>query len=417
MTQTTTALHSDEELAKAAAEIALDGYSAPGKPDASANPAFRALVDAGSELWLDTGDRDAAAKVWASELRGLTTNNTLVNQVIQTGRLDSAMSAIGSRLRDAYPGLSTADMVMEAAFILNARIALDLVQTFGSKVSVELHPSIAHDWRATVDFGKRYFAICPSNFIIKVPMTPEGFIAVRKLSQAGIPVNYTLGFSARQNYFAGVFSQPAYVNVFLGRLGVLLKNAGLSDGANVGEKVTLATQEALDSLRARCVKTKLIAASLRAGYQVASLAGVNVQTIPPKVAQEYLDSNPDLSSIRRHASADFPVTVSDASRSAHIAKLWEVTDEFKALTDAAARAGDSIKTGAQILDLARQNGVKDFFRDWTADEQSEIRRVGKAPDYARWAGMVAPDDLMTQAALQSFATDQQALDDRVAGRI
>lgn len=385
--------------------------------EAESRPLLQALVDAGSELWLDTGDQAAAAAVWSPEMRGLTTNNTLVNQVIQTGALDSTIEAIGKGLKSAYPDMPQKDLIIESAFILNAKLGLSLVERFGAKVSVELHPDLADDWEATLAFGKRYYHICPSNFIIKVPMTPDGFIAVRKLAEAGVPVNYTLGFSVRQNYFAAVFSRPQYVNVFLGRLGNLVAENDLGSADNVGEHVTLTCQEELRNLRAsrEHIPTRLIAASMRAGEQVATLAGVDVHTIPPKVAQQYLDSGADPSSIRRKSSSDAPVSLSCGPDDAkQVALLWEVSPEFRAFSDAADASAEDIRSGRDLLRVAHESGVSDFFRDWPVEEQLEIRNGGKIPDFHRWKAVAAPDDLMSQAALQSFAVDQGELDDRIA---
>ncbi len=417
MSAKVSAIHTDDKVVSLASEIALEGYTGPGKQQFESKPALEALIRLGSELWFDTGDESAAHKVWSREVKGLTTNNTLINQVIQTGALDDAITSIGQRLRQAHAGMAMQDIVIEAAFILNAKIALGLVQTFGAKVSVELHPDLGDDWETTVAFGKRYFAICPENFIIKVPMTPDGFIAVRKLSDAGVPVNFTLGFSVRQNYFAALFSHPEFVNVFLGRLGVLVKDNNLGTGDNIGERVTLASQEAMEQLREAHpdVRTRQIAASLRTGKQVGVLAGVDVQTIPPKAAQEYLDTHADTTSIRRHASTEFPVEVKEASDK--IAALWEVSEQFKTFTADAVRSVQAVQSGSDILEIAEANGVSDFFRRWKEDEQAEIRKAGKIPDFHKWQSAAAVDDLMSQAALQSFIVDQGALDMRIARMI
>lgn len=411
--------HAREEIAEIAAGIALEGFNGPGSEQFASNPLYIPLLKAGSTLWFDTGDKEAAEKVWADELRGLTTNNTLVNQVIQTGSMDEVIRSIAKGLKGAGGGLSAQGKLIEAAFILNAKLALSLVERFGCKVSVELHPDIAHNWEATVAFGKRYFAICPSHFIIKVPMTPEGFIAVRKLSQAGIPVNFTLGFSVRQNFFAAMFSQPAYVNIFLGRLGVIAKESGCGSGDGIGEKVTLASQEMLDELRAgQLSETRQIAASLRGGQQVKDLAGVDVQTIPPRVAAQYLEAAYPPDEIVRRRSADFDAGLSCGTQDQEsFQALWTVTDAFRAFTQEAVQQGDSITSGQQILEIAEAHGVADFFRNWSQEEQAAIKADGKIPNYSKWKSLAAIDDQMSQAALQSFTEDQAALDRRIAGML
>ncbi len=183
------------------------------------------------------------------ELTSLTTNNTLANQVVQTGVMDDMIRKTASRLRNIVSDISEKDLVMEVGFVINCRIALRLVQAFHKKVSVELHPAVSRDIERTVYYGRRYFRVCPDYFNVKVPLTPEGYLAVRKLRKENIPINFTLGFSARQNYLAARLSNPDYVNVFLGRLNQVVSDNSCGSGKYVGEKVTWATQKVLWSLR------------------------------------------------------------------------------------------------------------------------------------------------------------------------
>jgi transaldolase len=71
-----------------ASEMAVDMTH---KPD----PFWKGLRDAGTELWLDTGDIDAAAKLWTDEFSGLTTNNTLLNKEVQKGIYDQVIKESG----------------------------------------------------------------------------------------------------------------------------------------------------------------------------------------------------------------------------------------------------------------------------------------------------------------------------------
>src|SRR5438093_1430366 len=83
-------------------------------------------------------------------------------------------------------------------------------------------PEVAEDIDRSVHYAERYFAVCPERFIIKIPLTPEGYCAVARVRAKDIPVNYTLGFGARQNYLAAILSKPTYCNVFLGRLNQVI---------------------------------------------------------------------------------------------------------------------------------------------------------------------------------------------------
>jgi len=191
-----------------------------GKPAVTAKEdlEWRKVRGAGTRLWLDTGDIDEAAKLWNSSFDALTTNNTLLNKEIQKGIYDDLVAKAARIVLEAAPQISEADLILEIAFILNAHHALRLVDRFDAFVSVELHTDLSNDVERTVAYGKRYFAICPERFYVKVPLTPSGYLSARKLVLAGIPINFTLGFSARHNYVAALLTKPDYVNVFLGRL-------------------------------------------------------------------------------------------------------------------------------------------------------------------------------------------------------
>ncbi|MEN6589561.1 MAG: transaldolase family protein, partial [Proteiniphilum sp.] len=153
------------------------------------------LKDVGTELWLDTGDMEEAEKNWSAEMTALTTNNTLINKEIQKGIYDTFIADAMEIVKE----LPIQQQVKEIAFILNARHGLRLARKFGGFVSVELHTDTAHDIEATVEYGMRYFEICPDQFIVKVPYTASGLLGARKLREKGVKINFTLEFSARQN--------------------------------------------------------------------------------------------------------------------------------------------------------------------------------------------------------------------------
>ena len=82
----------------------------------------------------------------------------------------------------------------------------------------------------TLDYARRYYRVCPEYFIVKIPLTPEGYLSVRTLRKEGMPINFTLGFSARQNYLAARLSNPEFVNVFLGRLNQVVSENSVGGG-------------------------------------------------------------------------------------------------------------------------------------------------------------------------------------------
>jgi transaldolase len=402
-----------EETARA---LALEGFQPPGERRFGSRAAWAALRAAGTELWLDTGDLEAARRLWTDDFSNLTTNNTLVNAEVQKGLFDEVIPRVGAGLRDA--GVRSSDeLVIETGFVVNCRTALRLVEAFDATVSVELHPAMAHDAERSAEYGRRYYAVCPERFIIKVPMTPAGFLAARRLSDDAIPVNYTLGFSARQNVLAAAFSRPSMVNVFMGRLNEFVSKNGLGDGQNVGEKTTMATQLAIREGRERRDWTsRLIGASMRYGTQLLDLAGLDIFTMPVKAAEEFQTIyERDPQPIRSQVGRDFPV---EAEPAAVLDCLWTVGPAVHRAAEAVSEADTEGWTGRDFAAAIRDAGAPGLFREWTRQELDQVRDDGKIPPWTRWkeeliSGRVGLDELMSVSALQSFEKDQRELDDRL----
>ena len=399
------------------AELSREDYPGPGQQEWPTDSRLTRLRELGTELWLDTGDLEQASSLWHREFSALTTNNTLANQVVQTGILDDVIRTASARLRTAAPSLPLADLVLEIGFIINCRIALRLVERMGAMVSVELHPAVAHDLERTVRFAERYYAVCPDHFLVKIPLSAEGYCAVVKARAQDIPINYTLGFSARQNYLATIFSRPKYVNVFLGRLNQVVVENKWGDGKYVGEKATLASQGAVLTLRRENpeIETQQIAASMRGASQVSDLAGVDVYTMPPKVAQEFLASSIKADSLASQLGRSLSIDLSSHAEPEVLAVLWDIDDRFTAFANDVAKRRETLSP-KQLIAAARDHKV-DLFHDLNADDLAAISKGGKIPDLLRWHGRIALDALMTEAALQSFTVDQQALDDRIKSLI
>lgn len=379
------------------------------------DPFWESLRRTGTELWLDTGDMDEAEANWSAEMSALTTNNTLLNNEIQKGIYDVFISEAKGLVRD----LTEADRVKEIAFILNARHSLRLAEKFGGFVSVELHTDTAHDVRAIEYYGKRFHEICPEKFIIKVPFSPEGLIGARKLRDAGISVNLTLGFSARQNVLVTRVTRPDYLNVFLGRIGAFMVDNKLGDGTGAGEMAVIASQNWVTAISSKNPwQTKLIAASLRNHNQLELLAGTDVFTIPPKVAASGRKALKGKFTSRLHEN--YKVSMFKTSENAHIEKFWNVDDKVLNLAERLALKIPA--TGAELVHIAREEGCEDLFPSLTKEEKGIISADGKIPVYSKWEkkimeGKIAPDSLLTLAGLASFTADQQMLDDRIRGII
>jgi len=408
-------VHEDRELALTVRDLALEGFKGPGKPQYESREKYVWLREVTSRLWLDTGDAEAAEKVWSPEIEALTTNNTLVNQVARTGALDGVVGYGARRIMEARPDIGPKDLVIEIAFLINARLALELVEKFGAHVSVELHPNTAHDVRRTVAFARRYWEIDPEHFHVKVPLTPDGFVAARILGHEGVRVNYTLGFSARQNYLAAEFAKPWFVNVFLGRLNQLVEENKLGSPDNIGEKAALASDEIIKDIRASDsdAPTRQIAASMRSGRQVVTLSGVDVLTMPPKVAEEYLQMGVRKGDIYPRNWRDLEVDLNpDRSVEANsLTQLWEISPEYISFVEDVVRQADRMESGEDLMRLARDHQIA-LFHEWTPEDRRGIRKKGKIPNLGDWPG-VPVDDLMSVSALEAFMKDQAELDARI----
>lgn len=387
----------------------------PEKLDAESVPFWKGLKEQGTELWLDTGDSDAASDIWVGDFTALTTNNTLLNTEIQKGIYDDLIPEANELLADIEIGLR----VIEIAFILNAVHALRLVARFDTRVSVELHTAVAHDLKATIAYAKRFHDISPDRFIVKIPLTPTGLIATRQVRDLGIPVNFTLGFSARQNLFATALSRPSYVNVFLGRLNAYVADNELGTGDMVGEKATIASQRVIrDIAKTNPEPTKHIAASMRTAQQVADLAGVDVYTMPIKVADT---ARKNLnSSWTDRTQEDYPVEFKSSAIAKQVSILWDISPEEN---QAAQALGKFLPTsGNMLVEQLHARGIKSLFPYLSPQDYKTLADEGKIPKHATWskrieAGEIAIDTIANLAALESFKKDQVALDDRIRGLI
>ena len=383
-------------------------------PHSDSDPLLARLKVLGTEVWVDTGELEKAQEIWKNELTALTTNNTLANQVVQSGVMDKVIEETIHEIRQERLGLSEEEMILEVGFVINCKIALRLVQAFKVKVSVELHPAVSRSIERTLHFGRRYYNVCPKYFTVKVPLTPEGYLAVRNLRKEGIPVNFTLGFSVRQNYLAARMANPDFVNVFLGRLNQVVIDHKAGTGQLVGEKVTLETQRALQSARAnhKDVESRLIAASIRNGDQVSFLAGLDVLTIPPAAMKDFQKSGRSPEQVMSHIDDTIDPGIDPQHALAkRFPELWELSSEFENFVTTL--VSNPQLDSMQGDELVKISSIVNLFHPFTDDDLKKIQDCGKIPDLSAWPESIALDDLMTQSALQSFTKDQNALDERI----
>ena len=133
---------------------------------------------------------------------------------------------------------------------------------------------VATDAEGMIAEGRELASLHPS-IVVKIPMTPEGFKAIRVLRREGIRINVTLVFSPAQALLvakAGAY----FVSPFLGRLD----DIG-SDGMRV-------LRDIIEVYRPYKFETQVLAASLRHPMHVVEAAklGADIATMPYKVFEQ-----------------------------------------------------------------------------------------------------------------------------------
>ncbi|MFP4002891.1 MAG: fructose-6-phosphate aldolase [Alphaproteobacteria bacterium] len=136
----------------------------------------------------------------------------------------------------------------------------------------------ATDSDGMVEEGRR-LREAGSNIVVKVPMTRDGLIACRQLTQAGASVNVTLCFSAVQALLAAK-AGAAFVSPFIGRLDDL----GV-EGMAVIRDIRLIFDQYPD------IDAEILTASVRSPLHVADAAkaGTDAATVPPAVIWRLID--------------------------------------------------------------------------------------------------------------------------------
>jgi transaldolase len=166
----------------------------------------KALHDLGQSLWIDNitrdmlGDGTLAAHIAERDVTGLTSNPTIFDNAIGGGdAYDEAIRSSAEAGRDgeeAFFDLALDDITRAADLF---RPIHDKTAGVDGFVSLEVSPLLARDTAATLAQVKELHARGDRpNLFIKIPGTPEGLPAIEEAIFAGIPVNVTLLFDAKQ---------------------------------------------------------------------------------------------------------------------------------------------------------------------------------------------------------------------------
>jgi transaldolase len=167
---------------------------------------LKSLIGTGTKVWLDGVEPDQIEKNRAMGITGATSNPTIISQIIEKGNFDKRIAElIAQGLDDQAIAWALDDELVRAA----QRVFLPVWQQSQGDdgyVSFELDPliedlsnSCPHAVRVEryVELGKKWSA-GHQNRMIKVPATAAGLDALEELAAAGVTINVTLMFTARQ---------------------------------------------------------------------------------------------------------------------------------------------------------------------------------------------------------------------------
>jgi transaldolase len=187
------------------------------------------------KLWLDTGSLEEIREInrWGL-LSGITTNPSLIGKEKQP--FETHLKEIATEV--------------------------------DGPVSGEV---VATERDGMIEEGLKLASIAP-NIVVKCPVTPDGFAAVKELGRQGIKTNMTLCFSPNQALMAAEVG-ATYISPFLGRVDDI-SNDGLALLAEI-----------VEIYRAQGYSTQVLAASLRHPQHVVESAkiGADVATMPYEV--------------------------------------------------------------------------------------------------------------------------------------
>jgi len=158
-----------------------------------------ALRKLGSSVYYDGISRSLVstgevAKLIGMGVSGITSNPVIFHQAIAGGGAYDEAIARGARLG------RPADNVLWELIVDDIRQAADLLEPVFREsdrgdgyVSVEVHPSLAHDSAGTIEAARRLWRqVDRPNVMIKVPATKAGIDTVQTLTADGINVNVTV---------------------------------------------------------------------------------------------------------------------------------------------------------------------------------------------------------------------------------
>lgn len=170
------------------------------------NDRLKELSDQGVSIWLDDISRgrlktgNLASLVDDAHVVGVTSNPTIFAKAVAEaddyeGQVTD-LAARGVSVEEAVRAITTFD-VRWACDVL--RDVYDRTDGQDGRVSIEVDPRLAHDYRATLAEARAlWWMVDRANVMIKIPATQDGLPAIADAIAEGISVNVTLIFSLQR---------------------------------------------------------------------------------------------------------------------------------------------------------------------------------------------------------------------------
>jgi transaldolase len=154
-------------------------------------------------------------------------------------------------------------------------VVKEILELVNGPISLE---AVSMDAAGMFEEAKKLSALDPERIVVKIPMTREGMIAVRRCAEAGIRTNVTLVFSATQALIAAK-AGASFVSPFVGRL---------DDNSIEGMRLI---EEILQIYDNYDFDTEVIVASCRHPIHVlqSALLGADIATVPFNVLVKLFD--------------------------------------------------------------------------------------------------------------------------------
>jgi hypothetical protein len=143
-------------------------------------------------------------------------------------------------------------------------------------------------------------------------------------------------------------------------------------------------------------------------------------TMPPKVAAEFKELNLSPDEISDKTEADYDIGVDNKTdiENAALDTLWDVPDKLISCVDKLEKENLDEMTAEELVEYFCDHDCGDIVVLWKDEQIKTSADEGKIPKLANWKELLASkeigfDALMNLAGLNSFRTDQKAMDDRV----